>query len=84
MGTQKEAIKMAIKDEILGHFRRMNAMPGDTISEHWLYNDFLPSLSAKEEAALEEILNEMITEGLITYGPRASYALTQKGKEIMC
>ena len=86
MGAQKEAIKMAIKDEILGHFRKKNAKPGDTLSIPWLYDDFLPSLSNKEHQALEETLNEMIHEGLLTYvnGPRANYALTAKGKAIMC
>lgn len=86
MGTQKEAIKMAIKDEILGHFRKANAKPGDVLAVAWLYDDFLPSLSDKEQLALEEIINEMINEGLLTYvaGPKATYALTKKGKEIMC
>lgn len=86
MGAQKEAIKMAIKDEILGRFRQTNAQPGDLLSVAWLYDDFLPSLSEKENQALEEIINEMINEGLLKYvdGPKVTYALTKKGKEIMC
>lgn len=86
MGTQKESIKMAIKDEFLGHFRTTNAKPGDIIPVAWLYDDFLPSLSDKENQALEEIISEMIHEGLLEYidGPRATYALTKKGHEIMC
>ncbi len=86
MGAQKEAIKMAIRDEFLGHFRKTNAKPGDIISVTWLYEDFLPSLSEKENQALEETVNEMINEGLLKYvdGPKVTYALTQKGKDIMC
>ena len=86
MGAQKEAIKMAIKDEILGRFRQANAQPGDLLSVAWLYDDFMPSLSEKECQALEEIINEMINEGLIKYvdGPKVTYALTKKGKESMC
>jgi DNA-binding HxlR family transcriptional regulator len=61
-------------------------MPGDILSVTWLYEDFLPSLSDKEQQALEETINEMINEGLIKYvdGPKATYALTQKGKDILC
>lgn len=86
MGAHKEAIKLAIKDEFLGHFRKANAKPGDILSVAWLYNDFLPSLSGKEQQALEEIINEMINEGLIKYidGPKVTYALTQKGKDLLC
>jgi hypothetical protein len=86
MGTQKEAIKLAIKDEFLSHFRKTGAQPGDILSVAWLYDDFLPSLSEKEQQALEETVNEMINEGLIKYvaGPKATYALTQKGKDILC
>lgn len=84
MGKHKEAIKMAIKDEFLGCFRKANAKPGDVLSTDWLYSDFLPSLSDKEHQALEEIISEMITEGIIKYidGPKVTYALTQKGKDI--
>lgn len=86
MGAQKEAIKMAIKDEILGRFRQANAQPGDMLSIAWLYDEFLPSLSEKENLALEEVINEMINEGLLKYidGPKVTYALTKKGKEILC
>lgn len=86
MGAQKEAIKLAIKDEILGHFRKADAKPGDILSVTWLYDDFLPTLSEKENQALEEIINEMINEGLLKYvdGPKVTYALTKKGKEILC
>jgi len=86
MGAHKEAIKMAIKNEILCRFRKENAKPGDMLSVAWLYNDFLPSLSIKENQALEEILEEMIHEGLIKYihGPKATYALTKEGEESMC
>ena len=86
MGAQKEAIKMAIKDEILGRFRKANAKPCDMLSVDWLYNDFLPSLSDKENQALEETLGEMINDGLLKYidGPKVTYALTKKGKASMC
>lgn len=86
MGAQKEAIKLAIKDEFLGRFRKENAKAWDTLSVAWLYDDFLPSLSDKEHQALEEAISEMITEGLIKYvdGPKVTYALTEKGKDILC
>ena len=86
MGAQKEAIKLAIRDEVLGCFRRANSKPGDMLSVAWLYDDFLLSLSDKEQQALEETINEMINEGLLKYvdGPKVTYALTQKGKNILC
>ena len=86
MGSQKEAIKMAIKDEILGHFRETHANRGDVLSVSWLYDDFLPSLSDKENQAMEEVIAEMIHDGLLEYidGPKATYALTKKGKRMMC
>ena len=86
MGAQKEAIKMAIKDEILGRFKEANAKPCDTLAIAWLYDDFLPSLSDKEQQALEEALAEMINDGLIKYidGPKVTYALTNKGKDSLC
>lgn len=86
MGAQKEALKLAIKDEFLGRFRKAKAKPGDVLPVAWLYDDFLPSLSKSEQLALEEVVSEMINQGLITYveGPKATYALTEKGSEILC
>ncbi len=86
MGTDRESIKLAIKDEFLGRFRGMQAKEGDALSPDWLYNDFLPSLSRKEEKALEEIVGEMMNEGIIvqTSGRRPTYQLTRKGRELLC
>lgn len=86
MGEQKEAVKMAIKDELLGRFRAGNAKAGDTLSPQWLHNDYLPTLSAKEEQALEEVIAEMISEGIIEYvgGAKPTYKLTKKGEEMLC
>lgn len=86
MGAQKEAIKLAIKDEFIGRFRQTNAQTGDILSVAWLYDDFLPSLSDKENQALEEVISEMLNDGLIKYidGPKVTYALTKKGKDIIC
>ncbi|MBI5557424.1 MAG: hypothetical protein HY885_07275 [Deltaproteobacteria bacterium] len=86
MGQHREAIKMAIKDEFLGRFRSMKAKAGDVLPVGWLYDDFMANLNDKEQKALEEIINEMIREGLIEYvgGPRPTYAVTQKGLDILC
>lgn len=86
MGKQLEAIKLAIKDELLGKFRAMRANAGDILPSSWLHDDYLPSLSTKEEKAFEEIINEMLAEGLIEYigGPKPTYRLTEKGKNILC
>lgn len=86
MGKQREAIKLAIKDEFLGQFRHAQAKAGDVLSVAWLHDDFVPSLSTKEQQALEEVVSEMITAGLITYvgGPKPTYALTAKGKSVLC
>ena len=86
MGQQKESIKMAIKDEILGHFRKMQAKAGDVLAADWLYGDFMANLSTKEQRAFEEIVSEMIREGLIEYvgGAKPTYAITQKGLDILC
>lgn len=86
MGQQKESIKMAIKDEILGRFRSMSAKAGDVLPVGWLYDDFMSNLSAKEQNAFEEIIGEMIKEGLIEYvgGKKPTYAVTRKGLDILC
>jgi hypothetical protein len=90
MGAQKEALKLAIKDEFLGRLRESyDAHGGDeglTLSVKWLYEDFLPSLSVKEEAALEEIIAEMIQEGIIAVvnGRRTTFQLTRKGMDLLC
>lgn len=86
MGKQQEAIKMAIRDELLGRFRTMKAKAGDVLPAGWFYDDFMASLSDKELKALEEAVSEMIREGLIEYvgGTRPTYALTKKGVDIFC
>lgn len=86
MGEHKEAIKLAIKDEILARFRSGGAKAGDLLSAEWLYNDFLPSLDKKEENALEEIIAEMVAAGIMEYvgGPKPTYRLTNKGAEMLC
>ena len=86
MGQQKEGLKMAIKDEILGHFRKMNAKAGDVLGADWLYDDFMSNLSVKEQRAFEEIVSEMIKDGLIEYvgGAKPTYSVTRKGLDILC
>lgn len=86
MGQQKEGIKTAIRDEFLGRFRSMKAKAGDVLPVRWLYDDFMAKLSTKEQQALEEVVNEMIQEGLIEYvgGAKPTYAVTQKGVDILC
>ena len=86
MGKDRETIKLVIKDEFLSRFKKADAKPGDTLSVKWLYDEFLPSLTKKEQLALEEAIIEMIHDGLITYvhSPKITYALTQKGKDLLC
>lgn len=86
MGAQKESMKLAIRDELLGRFRSSNARAGDILSRKWLHQEFLPTLSAREEQALEEVAAEMIKEGIIEYvsGAEPTYRLTEKGEGILC
>ena len=86
MGKQNEALKLAIKDELIGEFRSVGAGNGALIPTDWLYEDFLPSLSRKEERALEETVAEMIGEGIVEYvpGPKPTYRLTDKGARMLC
>jgi hypothetical protein len=86
MGAQKEAIKLAIKDELFNRFKEEGIKNGFRLSTIWLHDDFLPSLSNKEQEALEEVITEMIHEGLIKYAhePKATYILTEKGINILC
>jgi len=88
VGKHKEALKQAIKDEFFGRLRQ--ASPGGDarrpeLDPAWLYEDFLPSLSPGEEAALEEVLAELLHEGILvrTGGRRATYRLTQKGADLL-
>jgi len=89
MGKHKEALKQAIMDEFLGRLRQAKTAGEEmqpVLDPKWLYEDFLPSLSFSEEAALEEILAEMIHQGLIVRvdGRRATYRLTKKGEDFIC
>lgn len=86
MGKQNEALKLAIKDELLGKFRTIGAEEGALIPTGWLYDEFLPSLARKEEQAMEEAVAEMIEEGLIEYvlGAKPTYRLTYKGAALLC
>lgn len=86
MGKQNEALKLAIKDELLGKFRSVGGGEGAVIPTGWLYEVFLPSLASKEEQALEGVIAEMIAAGIIAYvtGARPTYRLTRKGAEMLC
>jgi DNA-binding HxlR family transcriptional regulator len=86
MGKDKETLKLAIKDELLGRMGNGDVGGSMTLSAKWLYEDFLPSLSGKEEAALEEGIAEMIHDGIIvrTDDHRPTYRLTRKGRELLC
>lgn len=86
MGKQNEALKLAIKDELLGKFRAVGAGEGALIPTDWLYDDFLPSLDRKEERAMEEIVSEMISAGVVEYvtGAKPTYRLTGKGADLLC
>lgn len=82
----KEEIKLAIKDELMGRFRNTGAKAGDILSPEWLYNEYLLTLSPREEKILEEAVNELIREGLLEYagGRKPSYRLTMKGEQSLC
>ena len=86
MGKHQEAMKFAIRAELLGKFSLMQANAGDVLPINWLYDNYLPSLSPKEEKALEEVINEMQTQDLIEYvsGSKPTYRLTEKGKSLLC
>lgn len=86
MGKHKEAIKLAIKDELIGRFRTTNSREGDMLSPEWLHDVYLPTLGAKEEKAFEEVISEMIFDGIIQYvnDRKPSYRLTKKGEGMLC
>lgn len=77
----KGSIKLAMRDELLGRFQTAGVQEGDILSPEWLHHEYLPSLTAKEERIFEEVIGEMITEGLIEYcgGVKPTYRLTKKG-----
>ena len=80
MGTRKERLKTAIKDEIMARMTSGADKQNGQLSADWLYGEYLPSLSAKEEEALEETIAEMIADGVIVpvQGRRPTYRLTDK------
>ncbi|MBU0943959.1 MAG: hypothetical protein KJ804_17490 [Proteobacteria bacterium] len=86
MGVHRESIKLAIKDDLLGWFKTVNAKEGDMLSPEWLYDVYLPTLRAKEQKAFEEAIGEMIVDGIVGYvsGRKPTYRLTKKGEESMC
>lgn len=84
MGTRKDRIKGAIREELLARMTVGQDKGGGQLSADWLYGEFLPSLSEKEVQALEEILAEMIADGVIEHvrGRRPTYRLTAKGRKV--
>jgi hypothetical protein len=86
VGKHQEAMKFAIRAELLGKFNSIQANAGDVLPINWLYDNYLPSLSPKEEKALEKVINEMQTQDLIEYvsGSKPTYRLTEKGKSLLC
>lgn len=82
----KEEIMLAIKDELMGHFKKTGARAGDVLPADWLYDKYMVTLSPKEIQILEEAVNEMIHEGLLEYvgGKRPTYRLTVKGEQSLC
>lgn len=85
MGVHKEVVKLSIKNEILEQFNTQKAEEGTLLAVKWLYEEFLPTLSKKEMNALEEILVEMIHDGIIEHvkAQRPSYRLTKKGEGLL-
>lgn len=81
MAGYTDSIKASIRDELLSKFESTGAKAGDILAPQWLYDDYLPSLSNKEEKVFEGVIGEMIKEGLIenTGGPKPTYRLTAKG-----
>ena len=82
MGTRKERLKTAIREELLARMSSGADKESGRLSMDWLYGEYLPSLSAKEEEALEETIAEMIADGVIVAvrGRRPTYRLAGKGK----
>jgi len=82
MGTQKERLKTAIRDELLARMASGPDKESGQLSADWLYGDYLPSLSSKEVEALEEALAEMVADGVIVtvQGRRPTYRLANKGR----
>jgi hypothetical protein len=85
MGVHKEVIKLSIKNEIFEQFKQQKAQEGTLLAPKWLYEELLPTLSKKEMKALEEILSEMIHDGIIEHvqGKQPSYRLTKKGEQLL-
>ena len=78
MGTKKDRIRLAIREELLGRLTSGEDKKKKELSANWLYGEFLPSLNQKEVQALEEVLAEMIADGVIEHvrGRRPTYRLT--------
>ena len=85
MSGYKESIKASIRDELLSKLKASGGREGDLLAPQWLYNEYLPSLSTKEEKVFEEVIGEMIKEGLVEYtgGPKPTYKLTNKGATVL-
>ncbi|MDD3619171.1 MAG: hypothetical protein RBR09_12800 [Desulfobulbaceae bacterium] len=84
--SRKEEIKLAIKNDLMGHFKLTTGKAGAVLPPDWLYDDFLASLGADEKKILETAVSELIHDGLVEYvgGRRPTYRLTKKGEESLC
>ena len=82
----RELVKFSIRAELLGKFNMMRATTNDVLPVQWLYDTYLPTLSPKEEKIFEEVISEMLTEGVIEYagGAKPTYRLTAKGEDLLC
>jgi hypothetical protein len=84
--SRREEIKLAIKNDVMGRFKGTSGKAGAVLPPDWLYDEFLPSLSAGEKKILEQAVSELIHDGLIEFvaGRKPTYRLTKKGESSLC
>lgn len=71
-----------IGKKILDRFAELNSKVGHIIDERWINHVFLPTLNPKEQAIINDAIQELVRDGLVTTDNRTGafcLVLTQNG-----
>ena len=61
--------KQTIQEELLDKFRSLNAREGHVLPPRWLQIDYLAGLNPKEEKLFDEVVNDLISAGILSDPP---------------
>jgi len=77
--------KKVVCHEVLSRFKKNKAKAGDCLQPEWLMETYLPGLSMEEIELFEEVMDDLISKGVVEYvhDTLPTYKLTAKGDKII-